>query len=134
MTKVVNSHILQLGALTDAAPGTLEIGDMGAWQFAADDPRIAVFAGQGRQHGAGLGPERHDPPASLRVGEFDAVVPDVFPAQELDLRQPAAGQQQQAEGGDRGGHLTLGLRENLSQALGLLGGKEPLALALPCSA
>ena len=130
MAQVMNSHVLQLGPRADAAPGTLEIGEMGARQVAADDPGVAFLAGQVRQHRAGLGPERHDPPSSLRVGELDAVVLDVFPAQELDLREPAAGQQQEAEGGDRRGHLALGLAEDLAQALGLFGRQEPLALVL----
>ena len=41
---------------------------MGARQAAGDDLRVAVLAGYVRQHGACLGPERHHPPASLRVG------------------------------------------------------------------
>ena len=65
--------------------------------------------------------ERHDPPPGLRVRQFEAIVLDVFPAQELDLRQPAASQQQQAEGGDRRGHLELGLAEDFAQPLGFLG-------------
>ena len=42
------------------------------------------------QHGAGLGTKRHDRPASLGVGQLDAVALHVLPAQKLDLRQPAA--------------------------------------------
>ena len=59
---------------------------MGARYFTADDPGIAVLAGQVRQHGAGLGLERDDPSSSLRVGQLDAVVLDVLPAEELDVR------------------------------------------------
>ena len=48
MTKVVNSHVLQLGAGPDAPPGLLQIGDVGARQPSADDPGVAVLSGQGR--------------------------------------------------------------------------------------
>ena len=65
----MNSHVLQPGAGADAAPGALEIGDVGARQPAADDPGVVLLAGEGRQHGAGLGAERHDPPPGLRVGD-----------------------------------------------------------------
>ena len=121
VTQVMNTHVLQSGARADAAPGLLQIGEVGPRQLADDDPGIAVLAGEVRQNGAGLGPERHDPPSSLRVRQLDAVVFDMLPAEELDLRQAAARQQQQAEGGDRGRHLGFGLAEDLAQPLGFLG-------------
>ena len=63
----MNSYILKLGTGADAAPGALEIGEMGARQLAVDDLGVAHLAGQLRQHGAGLGTERDHPAASLRV-------------------------------------------------------------------
>ena len=67
MAQVMNSHVLKPGALTDAAPGSLQIGEVRGRQLAGDDPEIVLLAGQGGQHGAGLGTERHDPPAGLGV-------------------------------------------------------------------
>ena len=55
MPEVVNSHVLQPGARADAAPGLLQIGDVGARHLAGDDPGIAVLARQVCQQGAGLG-------------------------------------------------------------------------------
>ena len=55
MTKVVNTHVLQPGARADTAPGALEIGEMGARHLDVDDRGIVLLAGQGRQHGAGIG-------------------------------------------------------------------------------
>ena len=130
MPEVVNSHVLQVSTRADAAPGLLQIGDVGARQPAADDPGIAFLAGQVCQHGTGLGAEGDDPSSSLGVRQLDAIVLDVFPAQELDLRKSAACQQQQAEGGDGRRHFILGLAQDLAQTLGLLGRQEPLALAL----
>ena len=83
-------HVLKPGACPDAPPGSLQIGEVGARHLAGDDPGIVVLTGKGGQHGAGLGTKRHDPPASLGVGQLDAVALHVLPAQKLDLRQPAA--------------------------------------------
>ena len=69
---------------------------MGARQLAADDPGVALLAGQLRQYGAGLGTERDHPAACLRVTQLDAVVLDVFPAQELDFRQPVSSKRRRA--------------------------------------
>ena len=84
--EIMDPHVLQLGASPDAAPRLLQIGDVGTWQPAADDPGIALLAGQVRQYRAGLWPERHHPPASLRVGQllsrrlFDHGFPGLFRA------------------------------------------------------
>ena len=48
----MNSHVLKPGALTDAAPGSLQIGEVRGRQLAGDDPEIVLLAGQGGQHGA----------------------------------------------------------------------------------
>ena len=61
MTWAVNSHILQPGARTDAAPLLLQIGEVGPGRPARDDPGIVLLVGQVRLDGVGLGPERHDP-------------------------------------------------------------------------
>ena len=53
VSEIMNSHVGQTGALADAPPGTLEVGEMGARQPAGDDPGAAVLARQVRQHGAG---------------------------------------------------------------------------------
>ena len=92
--------------------------------------RRYILARQSHQHGAGLGPERHDPAANLGIRELDAFVLDLFPEQVLDFRQPEAGQQQQAQGDDYRGHLNFNLAYDLAQALGLLRQHEPLSLVL----
>ena len=86
----MNSHVFKPGALPDAPPGSLEIGEMRARQLAGDNPWIVVVAGKGGQDGACLGSERDDPSARLGIPQLDVVVLHVFPAQELDLGQPAA--------------------------------------------
>ena len=46
MPEVMNSHVLQVGAFADAPSGALQIGEVGAQQFAGDDPGIVVVAGK----------------------------------------------------------------------------------------
>ena len=63
----------------------------------ADDLGIAVLAGQGRQHGTGLGPGRHHLPPGLRVGELDAVRPRRFSSAGTGF--PTAGSPSASAGG-----------------------------------
>ena len=74
---------------------------MRAQNLVGDDPGVAVLTGQGRQHSTRLGTERNNTPPGLRVPQLDAIVLDVFPAQELDFEQPTADSRSAAEGGDR---------------------------------
>ena len=130
MPEVMNSHVLQRGAHADAAPRLLQIGNVGALHLAGDDPGIVVLVAKAGENGAGLRPKGNHPPASLGVPQLDAIVLDVFPAQELEFRETAAGQLQQAEDRDGQGHLGFGFAEDLAQPLRLLGRQEPLPLAL----
>ena len=86
MAEVGNSHVLQPGACTDAAPGLLQIGDVGALHLAGDDPGIVVLVAKAGEDGAGLGPKRPDPTSGFGVGQLGAIVLDVLAAQELDLQ------------------------------------------------
>ena len=94
MTEIVNPHVFKPGARPDAPPWSLQIGEMRARRNAGDDPGIVVLACKTLQDSAGLGTERHNPPAGLGARELDAVLLHVLPAQELDLRQPEAHQSQ----------------------------------------
>ena len=99
VAKVMNSHVFEPGTRADAAPGALEISEMGARHLAADDPGIVLLAGQVGQHGTGLGPERHDPPPGLGVRQLElaGLKLDMLPTQLLDFRESAAGEHQQAD-------------------------------------
>ena len=63
--EVVDPHVFEAGALADAPPGALKVGEMRAGEAARDDPGIAVLAGNGRQHRAGLGTQRHHSPETV---------------------------------------------------------------------
>ena len=125
----MDAYVVQAGARADAPPGPLKVRQMAAQQPTGDDPGIVLAAGQGFQHRAGLGAERHSAPARLRVGQLDAVVPDVVPAQGLDFRQAAAGEQRKADRGDGGRHLRLRLAQDLAQPFRLLRREEPSTAA-----
>ena len=58
----------------------------GSRVYSRSMPSGGVLVGEVCQHGAGLWPERDDPAPRLRVGQLDAVVLDVLPAEELDFR------------------------------------------------
>ena len=67
MAEVMNSYVFQSGAPADAAPGLLQIGDVGARQLAGDDLGIVVLAGKVGQDGTGLRSERHGTTAGLGI-------------------------------------------------------------------
>ena len=45
--QVMNAYVFKVRPLADAPPGALEVGAVSAGQFARDDPRIVILAGNG---------------------------------------------------------------------------------------
>ena len=68
MAEVMDSYIVEPGALPDAPPRVLEIGEVRARLAACYHPGIVVVAGQGGQQPHRRGCQWHRSPASLGVG------------------------------------------------------------------
>lgn len=87
MAQVVDAEVGKAGLLPDALPGVLQVGQAAAVLLAGDDVRDAVqFLDAVRDVGGGLAEMHH-----LRPG---------WQAQFAGLDKAAAGQHQQADGGD----------------------------------
>ena len=107
MAQVVDADILDAGTLADALPRWLKVGQVCAGVLPGDDPGVIVqpfdLGKDFNRRGAdvdGLGP-------GLGVGEMERAVLEVHvvPLEGHDLGEPAAGEDQQAEGVD--GRLAL---------------------------
>lgn len=132
VAQIVDARLSEAGGFPDAAPGPLQVGQVGAWLGADDDEGIIVDAGERMQEDGGRRAEMDHLRSCLAVRqpEFALVEVDVLPPKGLDLAQPASGQQKEAKGGHRIRAFRFRVRKRTAERFDLLQGQEPLALAL----
>ena len=69
MAEVVNAHVVESGASTDAPPRVLQVSEVPARFAARDHPRIVLITGQGGQQPYRGGRQGNRSPPSLGVGQ-----------------------------------------------------------------
>ena len=120
MSDVIDAQVVEPDPRADGFPRRVDVGHVPARLVSRNDPGIAGRTRQRRENAGRRLREVNRAGASIRIGQLDAIVLDEFPMQALDLQKSAACLQQQAEGGDRRGHLAFGLAEDFAQTLGRL--------------
>ena len=133
VAQIVDSHIVEPGPCANAPPGVLQVGEMAPRLATRDHPRVVVLSLDAAQHRDRGVAQMHHLGACLgiREPELASVQVDMLPTQLLDLRQPAPGQHQQPNGGDRRrrlGTVRLDVPQRCAQAPVLFVGQEALAL------
>ncbi len=68
MAKVMNTHVLDTGALTDALPEFLNFFSVGARNFAANHPRVVRLSFEVGKQIEGRGAKMHISGSSLGIG------------------------------------------------------------------
>ena len=96
---IVKAHVLHPGALPQAPPHLVEIGQVRVLLLARDHPRVAVDARDAPENPFHRGRQRHPPRPGLRVADPDLPrrAVDVVPPQRRDLVLAAPGKQQQPD-------------------------------------
>ena len=125
VSQVMDSHVVEVRAGADAAPGVLEIGQMGARLPADDHPRVVVRTGKGREDVHRRAGERHHPRTGLAVAEMKLgrVEIGMLPAQGQDFVPAAAGEHQQTDRRHRfGGNAAALINQEPGASSGRRGG------------
>ena len=135
MPEVVDADVLQAGAGADPLPEGLQVAEAGALLLADDYPGVILNAADLFQHLDRRLAAVHHLGAGLGVPAVAALCREihVLSFQRHDLTEPAAGQDQQASGGDSRGHFDtfpLHLAQHLADALQFGRAQELLALFL----
>ena len=100
VSQIVNTKVLDAGALQDAVPGAVQEGEMGARLLAGKHPGAVIGALDAAQHGDGGLAQMHGLRSSLRIrqSQLAPVEVDMLPPQGKNLAATAAGQHQQLDG------------------------------------
>ena len=68
MSKVMDAHVLDPDALADALPELLDFFSVGAWDFAADHPRVIRLPFEVGKQIEGRGAKMHNSGPGLGIG------------------------------------------------------------------